>query len=93
MRALGLEIRAALHTGEVELVPGDVRGLAVHEAARILSLAGPGEVLVSSITRELASATGMTFVDRGRQPLAGVPGERQLYALAVTEAPSGTSSL
>lgn len=79
---IDLAIRAAVHTGEVELVPGNIRGLAVHEAARILGLAQPGELLVSSTTYELAAGAGLVFADRGRHRLKGVPQERQVYALA-----------
>ena len=78
--SIGLEIRAGIHTGEVEVVPGEIRGLAVHETARIMALAGGGEILVSSTTKELVSAPGVTFEDRGRHVLKGVPGERQVYA-------------
>ncbi len=80
---IGLEIHAGIHTGEVELVPGNIRGLAVHETARIMALAGAGEILVSSTTKELVSAPGVTFEDRGRHVLKGVPGERQVYAATV----------
>jgi class 3 adenylate cyclase len=82
VRELGLETRAAVHSGEVELVPGNLRGLAVHEAARILALAEAGEVLVSSTTRELASGAGLDFIDRGTHRLKGVPDERQVFAVA-----------
>ena len=82
--SIGLEIHAGIHTGEVELVPGNIRGLAVHETARIMALAGPGEILVSSTTKELVSAPGVTFVDRGRHALKGVPGERHVYAAEVS---------
>ena len=77
----GLAIRASVHTGEVEMAPGGVRGRAVHEAARIVALAEPGEILVSDTTRELAVGFDGRFVERGRHPLAGVPGERTLFAL------------
>lgn len=82
VRSVSVEIRAAVHTGEVEVVAGNLRGLAVHEAARILALAMPGEVLVSSTTRELAAGSGLAFEDRGRHRLKGVPVERQVFALA-----------
>jgi class 3 adenylate cyclase len=81
--SIGLEIHAGIHTGEVELVPGNIRGLAVHETARIMALAGAGEILVSSTTKDLVSAPGVTFEDRGRHVLKGVPGERQVYAATV----------
>jgi len=81
VRDLGFEIRAAVHTGEVEIVPGNIRGLAVHEAARILALANASEVLVSSTTRELASGPDLTYEDRGVHKLKGVPSERHVFAL------------
>jgi class 3 adenylate cyclase len=81
VRDLGLEIRAAVHTGEVEIVPGNIRGLAVHEAARILALANASEVLVSSTTRELASGPDLDYEDRGVHKLKGVPTERRIFAL------------
>lgn len=80
VRTIGLEVRAGIHTGEVELVPGGIRGLAVHETARIMALADGGEILVSSTTKELVSTPGVAFEDRGRHTLKGVPGERQVYA-------------
>jgi class 3 adenylate cyclase len=76
---LGIEIRAGVHTGEVELAGGDLRGVAVHMAARIVELAGPGEVLVSATTRELASGGDVEFNDRGNYELKGISGARQLY--------------
>ena len=81
VRRLGLAIRAAVHTGEVELVPGNVRGVAMHVAARILPLAQPGEVLVSDVTRSLVDSPGLAFADRGRHALKGVTGERGIYVL------------
>jgi class 3 adenylate cyclase len=80
VRDLGLEIRAAVHTGEVEIVPGNIRGLAVHEAARILALADASEVIVSSTTRELASGPDLDYEDRGVHKLKGVPTERRIFA-------------
>lgn len=80
-RELGLGLRAGVHTGEVELSPGDVRGLAVHLASRILALAGDGEVLVSSTTYELLGGLSFTFEDRGEQELKGISGLRRVYAL------------
>lgn len=75
-----LEVRAAVHVGEVELVGDDVRGSAVHEAARILEQAGAGETLVSETTRALALASGLAFEERGARTLKGLPGEWRLFA-------------
>jgi class 3 adenylate cyclase len=77
---LGLEIRAAVHTGEVELAGTDIRGVAIHEASRILGLAAPGEVIVSAVTAGLASDAGITFEDRGEHELRGIVGSRRLFA-------------
>jgi pimeloyl-ACP methyl ester carboxylesterase len=82
VRALGLEIRAGVHTGECELVGGKVAGLAVHTGARVASLAGPGEVLVSSTVKDLVAGSGLEFEDRGTRELKGVPGEWRLYAVS-----------
>jgi class 3 adenylate cyclase len=79
--ALGIAIRAGVHTGEVERVPGDVRGLAVHAAARIMSLAGAGEVLVSGTTHDLLAGSGLEFEDRGTVELKGLTGPRSIFAL------------
>ena len=76
---LGLRIRVAIHTGEVEFVGGDVRGLAVHTAARLMSLAGPGEVLVSSTTRDLIEGSGLVVEDAGTHELKGLTGLRQAF--------------
>src|SRR6476469_8427140 len=80
-RQLDLEIRAGLHTGEVAIVGGQARGLAVHAAARVSALAGPGEGLVSSTTRDLLDGSGLTFVSRGEHELKGLAGARTIYAL------------
>jgi class 3 adenylate cyclase len=79
-----LRIRAGVHIGEVEIVPGDLRGIAVHEAARIMSAAGDEEILVSETVRALAQSEGLRFEDRGAHELKGLPGEYHLFA--VTEA-------
>ncbi len=81
VRDLGLEIRAGLHTGECELSPGDVGGLAVHIGARISSLAGPGEVLVSSTVRDLSIGSGLALTDHGEHDLKGVPGPWRIFAV------------
>ena len=78
--ALGLEIRAGVHTGECELDGDKVRGIAVHTGARVAALAQPGEVLVSATVRDLVSGSGIEFEDRGEHTLKGV-GERRIYAV------------
>jgi class 3 adenylate cyclase len=84
----GLTIRAGVHVGEVELVGGGVRGVAVHEAARVMAKAGAGEILASEMTRVLASTASLQFEDRGLHELKGLAGEWRLYAL-VSESPAG----
>jgi class 3 adenylate cyclase len=76
-----LEIRAGLHSGEIELQGDDVAGIAVHIGARVSALAGPGEILVSRTVVDLVIGSGLRFDDRGTHVLKGVPGEWQLYAL------------
>jgi class 3 adenylate cyclase len=78
---LGLEIRAGVHTGEVEPVGEDIRGIAVHVAARVAALAGPDEVLVSSTVKDLVAGSGLRFVDRGEHDLKGVPDRWHLFAV------------
>ena len=75
-----LHIRAGVHVGEVELVGEDVRGVTVHEAARIMAAAGEDEILVSDLTRALAGASGLAFEDRGMHTLKGLEGEWRLAA-------------
>jgi len=87
VRELGLHIRVGIHTGEVELVPGSIRGLAVHQAARIMALAGPDEILASGMTADLASGAGYTFEDRGMHQLKGVPTAQRIYALGDQPSP------
>jgi class 3 adenylate cyclase len=77
----GLTARAGAHTGEVELQGDDVRGIAVHMAARILAIAEPGEVLVSSTVRDLLAGSGLEFTDRGEFELRGIEGPKVLAAL------------
>jgi class 3 adenylate cyclase/mannose-6-phosphate isomerase-like protein (cupin superfamily) len=85
----GLHIRAGVHVGEVEIVAGDVRGVAVHEAARIMAAAEIDEILVSETTRALATVSGLRFEDRGTRTLKGLPGERRLFAyMAAAPAPA-----
>lgn len=78
----GLQVRAGVHVGEVDVVGSSVRGVAVHEAARIMALAGPGEILASEVTMNLASASGFVFEDRGTHALKGLQGERRLFSYA-----------
>ena len=75
----GIEIRAGIHTGEVERLGDDIAGIAVHIGARITGLAGAGEVLVSGTVRDLVAGSGLEFTDRGKHQLKGVPGEWQVY--------------
>jgi class 3 adenylate cyclase len=81
-RSSGLEVRIGLHCGEVELMDGDVGGIAVHIAARVGALAAPGEVLVSSTVRDLVAGSGIEFEDRGAQQLKGISDEWRLFAAA-----------
>jgi class 3 adenylate cyclase len=83
LRPAGIEIRAGLHTGEIEVRGDDVGGIAVHTAARVQSEARPGEVLVSRTVTDLVAGSGIRFVDRGSHVLKGVPGEWQLFAVQV----------
>ncbi|HEV8683082.1 MAG TPA: adenylate/guanylate cyclase domain-containing protein, partial [Actinomycetota bacterium] len=76
---LGLGVRAGLHTGECETVDGKVSGIAVVIGARVASLAGPGEVLVSSTVKDLVAGSGLTFEERGEHELKGVPERWRLY--------------
>jgi class 3 adenylate cyclase len=78
---LGLEVRAGVHTGEVEMVDGKVGGIAVHIGARVAHEAGAGEVLVSSTVKDLVVGSGLRFREHGRTTLKGVPGEWQLYVV------------
>jgi class 3 adenylate cyclase len=84
MPSLGIEVRAGLHTGEVELIGDDIGGIAVHVAARISALAGAGEVLTSRTVRDLAAGSGIAFEGFGRHSLKGVPDEWDVYAVAST---------
>ena len=83
VRNLGIDIRAGLHAGEVEMRADRASGLAVHIGARVAALAQPGEVLVSSTMRDLVAGSGFKFVDRGTHVLKGVPDEWRLFAVAV----------
>ena len=81
VRTLGIEVRTGLHTGEVEVMNGDIGGLAVHIGARVMGAAAPGEVIVSSTVKDLVVGSGIEFAERGRHELKGVPGEWRLFAV------------
>jgi class 3 adenylate cyclase len=86
IRALGIDIRAGLHAGEIELREGGHRvgGIAVHIAARVTAIAPPGEILVSSTVKDLVAGSGVEFSDRGVHDLKGVPGAWRLFAVEST---------
>ena len=79
VRALGLDVRCGVHTGECELVGKDLAGIAVHIGARVAALAGSGEVLVSQTVRDLVAGSGLSFNERGKHRLRGVPDEWRLF--------------
>jgi class 3 adenylate cyclase len=80
LSAIGLPIRAGVHTGEVERRGARIAGIGVHTAARVLGLAERGEVLVSRTVKDLVAGSGLVFTDRGTHQLKGVPDEWQLFA-------------
>ena len=80
-RALDLRIRAGVHTGEVEITGDDLRGIAVHTAARIMAVAGPDEILVSATVMDLVDGSDLVFEDAGLHELKGFSGTRQLFRL------------
>jgi class 3 adenylate cyclase len=82
VQALGIEVRAGLHTGECEIRGDDIGGIGVHIGARVSALSGPNDVLVSSTLRDLVIGSGLEFEDRGAYELKGVPGEWRLFAVA-----------
>jgi len=82
VQALGIEVRAGLHTGECEVRGDDIGGIGVHIGARVSALAGPNEVLVSSTLRDLVIGSGLEFEERGSYQLKGVPGEWRLFTVA-----------
>jgi class 3 adenylate cyclase len=85
VRTLDIEVRAGLHSGEVEVLGDDVGGIAVNIGARVAAAAAPSEVLVSRTVADLVAGSGFAFVDRGVHQLKGVPGDWQLLAVAGTE--------
>jgi class 3 adenylate cyclase len=87
---LGLHVRAGVHTGEVQQFGSRLRGVAVHEAARVMAKAAPDEVVTSETTRVLAAAADLAFEDRGLHRLKGLEGERHLYAFIPKPGAGGT---
>ena len=81
LKALGIDVRAGIHTGEIEVRGDDVAGMAVHIGARVSALAGPGEVLVSSTVKDLVVGSSVEFDERGEHDLKGVPGTWRLFAV------------
>jgi class 3 adenylate cyclase/pimeloyl-ACP methyl ester carboxylesterase len=84
LRELGVTIRVGLHTGEIELVGDEIRGLAVHVAARVMAVAEKGGILVSATVKDLVLGSGIDFAERGTHRLKDVPGEWQLYEVVAT---------
>jgi len=93
VRDIGLEIRAGVHTGEVETMGEKVGGLAVHIAARIISLAGPREILASATVRDLTAGSGLDFEDRGSHELKGIPGRWHVVAVVALAGAQATAPL
>jgi class 3 adenylate cyclase len=81
VRPLGIDLRAGLHSGEVELIGEDIAGIAVHIGQRVSALAGPGEVYVSSTVKDLVAGSGIDFDDRGEHQLKGVPERWRLFSV------------
>ncbi len=82
VRGLGIELRIGVHTGEVEVLPNDIGGVAVHAASRIMALGRGSEIIVSSVTRGLVEGSGLRFEDRGRQKVKGLEQPIEVFALA-----------
>jgi class 3 adenylate cyclase len=80
--SIGIQLRAGLHAGEVELRDSDIGGIAVHIAARVMAAAGPGEILTSQTVCDLVVGSDITLHDHGTQPLKGVEGTWQLFSVA-----------
>jgi class 3 adenylate cyclase len=80
LRRIGLDVRSGVHAGECEESGGKLVGIAVHIGSRVLGIAQPGEVLVSSTVRDLVAGSGIEFDDRGEHTLKGIAGPWRLYA-------------
>ena len=83
LKALGLRVRAGVHTGEVERADGGLHGLAVHIAARIAAAAQPSEVVVSSTVKDIVAGSGIAFEERDERELDGVPGTWRLFTASI----------
>jgi class 3 adenylate cyclase len=81
LRSIGLEVRAGVHTGEIELLTDDIAGVGVHIGSRVAALAGAGEVLVSSTVKDLVAGSGIVFDDRGSHLLKGIPDAWHLFVV------------
>jgi class 3 adenylate cyclase len=82
VRDLGIELRIGVHTGEVEVLPNDIGGVAVHAAARTMALGGPSEIIVSSVTRGLVDGSGFRFEERGSHQVKGLERPIEVFMLA-----------
>jgi len=82
IRSLGIELRVGVHTGEVEVLPNDIGGIAVHAAARIMALGGASEIIVSSMTRGLVEGSDLRFEERGLQKVKGLQQPIEVFLLA-----------
>jgi len=83
LRSIGLHVRTGVHAGEIELRNGDVGGIAVHIAARVMSVGGADQILVSRTIRDLVTGSGFEFVSRGSHALKGVPENWELYEVTI----------
>ncbi|HYY81320.1 MAG TPA: adenylate/guanylate cyclase domain-containing protein [Actinomycetes bacterium] len=92
LREDGVEVRAGLHTGEVQFRGGDVGGIAVHVAARVMAAAGAGQVLVTRTVQELVAGSDIPLEDRGSHPLRGIAGETRLFAVRVSTSAAAAGS-
>jgi class 3 adenylate cyclase len=82
LKTLNIDIRAGVHTGEIEIMGDDIGGIGVHIGSRVSAFAGPGEVMVSRTVKDLVAGSGIEFEDRGSHRLKGVPEEWQLYSVS-----------
>ena len=92
VKAFGMEVRCGIHTGEVQLVDDTMIGIGMHTAARVVSEAGPSQVLVTITVRDLVEGAGIKFEELGRYELKGIPGKRTLYSVILDTVPTGDPS-